>query len=261
MPHSLVFYCMSSGVPSGTVRYLAKFRERLGFWNLKYRTAPGSVWLHAVSVGEALSAVEIVRRIRDEVPHTPIYVSCTTLAGREVAESKLAPLTDGIFYAPIDTCWAVRTVLRRIRPSVLVVLETEIWPNLYREVKRSGGSVVVVNGRIGDKAAKRYQRYRWFFSAVMESVDWVLAQSPQDEKRYIAAGAPPSRVRVAGNLKYDFQPNSSSAPTELLAVLRRPLWIAASTTGPMYPGDIDEDDAHSGCLSRTDWPPNRICSC
>ena len=103
--------------------------------------------------------------------------------------------------------------------------------------------MVVVNGRIGDRAAKRYERYRWFFSSVMESVDWILVQSPQDERRYIAAGAPPSRVRVAGNLKYDFQPNSSSAPSELLAVLRRPLWIAASTTGPMYPGDIDEDDA------------------
>ena len=99
--------------------------------------------------------LKLLRRMRDEVPHTPIYVSCTTLSGREVAESKLGCVADGIFYAPIDTCWAVRTVLRRIRPSVLVVLETEIWPNLYREVKRSGGSVVVVNGRIGDRAAKK----------------------------------------------------------------------------------------------------------
>ena len=150
--------------------------------------------------------------MRDESPHTPIYVSCTTVAGRAVAESKLADMTDGIFYAPIDTCWAVRRVLRRIRPSVLVVLETEIWPNLYREVKRGGASVVVVNGRIGDKAAKAYQRFRWFFSAVFKHVDIILAQSAQDERRYLAAGAYPRSVRVAGNLKYDFQPNPIGAP-------------------------------------------------
>ena len=224
-------------------RYLRRIRERLGFWNVKYRTAPGSVWLHAVSVGEALSAVEIVRRTRAELPHTPVYVSCTTLSGRDVAESKLAGIADGIFFAPIDTCWAVRRVLRRVRPSVLVVLETEIWPNLYRETQRSGASVVVVNGRIGDKAAKTYERYRWFFSTVLAHVDTILAQSTQDQRRYVAAGANPDRVWVAGNLKYDFQPNSGTAPAEVVSAIQGLLWIAASASGPMYPQDVDEDDA------------------
>lgn len=223
-------------------RYLRSFGERLGFWNLKYRTAPGSIWLHAVSVGEALSAVEIIRRMRSDLPHTPVYVSCTTLAGREVAASKLSDIADGIFYAPMDTCWAVRRVLRRIRPSVLVVLETEIWPNLYREAKRSGASVVVVNARIGDKAAESYTRFRWFFSAVLAQADHILAQSAQDERRYIAAGALPETVCVAGNLKYDFQPCPGDVPAELLSLLRRPLWICASTTGPMHSRDVDEDD-------------------
>ena len=107
----LLLYFLWRGVRDR--RYLDHFTERLGYWTLRYRTAPGATWLHAVSVGESLSAVEIIRRMRDESPHTPIYVSCTTVAGRAVAESKLADMTDGIFYAPIDTCWAVRRVLTK----------------------------------------------------------------------------------------------------------------------------------------------------
>jgi 3-deoxy-D-manno-octulosonic-acid transferase len=237
-------------------RYVRHLRERFGFWRLRERTAPGAVWLHAVSVGEALSAVETLRRMREEMPHTPLYVSCTTLAGREVAESKLSGIADGVFYAPIDMCFAVRRVLRLVRPSVLVVLETEIWPNLYRETRRAGASVVVVNGRISDKAAKKYKRFRWFFSAALEHVDDVLAQSIQDQQRFIDAGADSGRVRVAGNLKYDFQPDSGAAPDVVSQALRHPLWIAASTSAPMRDGDVDEDDvvidAHRELLDR--WP-------
>jgi 3-deoxy-D-manno-octulosonic-acid transferase len=223
-------------------RYLRHVSERFGFWRPKERTAPGAVWLHAVSVGEALSAVETLRRMREEMPHTPLYVSCTTLSGREVAESKLTGIADGVFYAPIDMCFAVRRVLRRIRPSVLVVLETEIWPNLYREARRAGAAVVVINGRISDKATRKYQRFRWFFSAALRQVEVVLAQSTQDQQRFIDAGADPDRVRVSGNLKCDFQPGSGGAPALVSRALRHPLWIAASTSAPMHEGDIDEDD-------------------
>ena len=173
---------------------MRNLEERFGFWRLKERTAPGAVWLHAVSVGEALSAVETMRRMREEMPHTPVYVSCATLPGREVAESKLSDLADGVFYAPVDMCFAVRRVLRLIRPSVLVVFETEIWPNLYRETRRAGAAVVVINGRISDKAAHRYKRFEWFFSAAFEQVDMVLAQSLQDQRRFIEA-RPPVRTR------------------------------------------------------------------
>lgn len=213
-----------------------------------------------MSVGEVLSAVEVVRGIGEDLPHTPIYVSCSTLAGRYVAEAKLGDVVDGIFFAPIDMCWAVRRVLRRIRPSVLVVLETEIWPNLYRETKRSGASVVVVNGRISDKAVKKYTRFRWFFRAAFAYVDDVLVQSAQEEQRFAAAGAPRERIRVTGNLKYDFQPKPASAPREVVAVLRHPMWIAASTTGPILPGDPDEDDAVIASFAevRKEWPDSQL---
>jgi 3-deoxy-D-manno-octulosonic-acid transferase len=237
-------------------RYLRGLEERFGFWRPKQRTFPGAIWLHAVSVGEALSAIEIIRRIRQELPHTPVYVSCTTIAGREVAEAKLAGITDGIFYLPLDYCFAVRRVLRLIRPSVLVILETEIWPNLYREAKRSGASVLILNARMSDGAARRYANFRWFFSAAFAHVDDVLAQSSQDENRFIAAGARPEIVRVSGNLKYDFQPRPAGVPEALRDALRRPLWVAASTTAPARDGDVDEDDAVLSAYQklRAEWP-------
>lgn len=224
-------------------RYFRHIGERFGFWRLKHRTAPGGVWLHAVSVGEVLSCVQLARKLREEVPHTPLYVSCGTLAGREVAETKLAELTDAVFYAPLDWVFSVRRALRVVRPSALVVLETEIWPNLYLEAKRAGAAVLIVNGRISDKAAPAYERHRWFFSAALEQVDLILAQTTRDQERFVRAGAVEERVRVGGNLKYDFQPSITQAPDEILRLLRRPLWVAASTSGPMRDGDVDEDDA------------------
>ena len=212
--------------------------------------------MHAVSVGEVLSCMELVRRMTDELPHTPIYVSCSTLAGREAADARLSPLVDGVFNAPFDAVFAVRGALRAARPSVLVVMETEIWPNLYREANRAGASVVVVNGRISDKAAPEYQRYSWFFRAVFENVDSILTQSAEDQRRYIASGAPADRVRIGGNLKYDFEVKAGAAPDLVTQAFRRPLWIAASTTGPMRDGDVDEDDAVIAAFIylRREWP-------
>jgi 3-deoxy-D-manno-octulosonic-acid transferase len=199
--------------------------------------------LHAVSVGEVLSCVELLRSLREELPHTPLYVSCGTLGGREAAEAKLSNLADGIFYAPLDFVFAVRGALRAVRPSVVLILETEIWPNLYREAKRAGAAVLVVNGRISDKAAPRYAQRRWFFSAALQHVDQILTQTANDQRRYVEAGAPAERVRVGGNLKYDFQASTARVPAAVLPLLTKPLWIAASTTGPMRDGDVDEDDA------------------
>ena len=206
-------------------------------------TGPGCFWFHAVSVGEVLSAVELIRRVRKMQPHAEIFVSVSTLAGREVAERRLAELANGVFYAPLDFRSAVRRVLRRIRPAVVVIIETEIWPNLYRESKQAGASLMVVNGRISDRALPRYQRWSWFFKHVLCWPDAILVQSPQDRERYLAAGGPEGCVRVAGNLKYDFTPPAAAAPgLESDSLWDGPVWIAASTTAPVEPGDPDEDD-------------------
>ena len=202
--------------------------------------------MHAVSVGEVIAATGLVRRLRDELPRTAIFVSSSTLAGRATASEKLATLADGIFYAPADYCFAVRRVLRNLKPSVVVVLETEIWPNLFREVQQIGAGLTILNGRISDRAFPRYRRFAWFFRAVLPAVDSVLAQTEEIRGRFLLLGAAPLRTRATGNLKYDFEarPPEPDSPVVHYIERLRPgkVWIAASTMPPAEAGDPDEDD-------------------
>ncbi len=225
--------------------YLRHLGERFGFLpRTILPTAPGAIWLHAVSVGEAITAGGLIRRLRTEMPFAPVYVSCSTLAGRAMAEQKLAGLAAGVIYAPLDYRWSVRRVLRRLQPAVVVVMETEIWPNLYREARRSGARLLVVNGRISDKALPRYLKWNWFFRAVLAWPDAILAQDEPAASRYRMLGA--AQAEDGGNLKYDFDPGSTSiaaAVREWLEAARpEQVWMAASTMPPAAAGDPDEDD-------------------
>jgi tetraacyldisaccharide 4'-kinase len=204
---------------------------------------PGGIWLHAVSVGEIQTAAGLIRTLARRFPGTPVYVSTTTLAGRALADTRLQGLAARVFYAPLDYRFAVRGVLRALKPALVVVMETEIWPNLYREARRGGARLLVVNGRISDAAIGRYRRLRWFFRAVLKWPDAILAQGPVAQARYLELGAPPERLRDAGNLKYDFDPAATTVAPELDELLTRldpaAVWIAAST---MPPNDMDEPD-------------------
>jgi len=224
--------------------------ERLGFLPASLETTgSGAIWFHAVSVGEVLSAVELIRRLRRERPHAPMYVSTATLAGRDLAEQRLAGQVQGVFFAPLDYRSVVRRVLRTLRPSAVVIVETEIWPNLYQEAKRAGATLLVVNGRISDRAFPRYRAGRAFFRHVLRWPDAIWAQSEEDARRFIAAGAPAERMRDGGNLKYDFIPPAAVA-ADIAEFLERAkpaaVWIAASTMPPREAGDVDEDDAVIG---------------
>lgn len=226
-------------------RYADCLGERFGFLPRRLRrAAPGVVWLHAVSVGEAMSAIGLLGRLRESLPEAPIYVSVSTLAGRATAEQKLAGLTDGIFYLPLDYCFAVRKVLRALKPSVVAVMETEIWPNLWREAVRTGARLVVINGRISDKALPRYERGRWFFRAPLALPHALLAQDEIAERRYRALGA--AQARDNGNLKFDFDPTQARIAPDLSAFLAQhaaaPVVLAASTMPPAKVGDVDEDE-------------------
>jgi len=222
-----------------TPAYFLTLKERCGWLPFSYhQTGSGAVWLHAVSVGEVLSAVELLKGVRARIPSAPLLVSVGTLAGRRIAGEKLAPLVDGIFYGPLDHVVVIRRVLRRLRPSVVVVAETEVWPNLFREVKRAGCGLIVVNGRISDKAAPRYTRWRWFFRHVLQWPDAILAQNAAMRDRFLALGTPPEKVTIGGNLKYDFKPGDPSPAVASFLDRLQPaaIWIAASTMPP------DEDD-------------------
>lgn len=223
-------------------RYFTGLGERFGRLPASFdQTAPGAIWLHAVSVGEILTAVELVKRLREALPGVDVFVSTSTLAGRETAERKFP---GRVFYAPLDYRFAVKRALRRLKPAVVVVMETEIWPNLYREAKRFGCGLVVVNGRISDKAIGKYERYRWFFRNALQRPDALLAQDEIAAGRYRSLGA--ANVTAGGNLKYDFDPQAAHIAEDLRQWLERvnagEVWIAASTMPPARPGDVDEDD-------------------
>jgi 3-deoxy-D-manno-octulosonic-acid transferase len=226
--------------------YLASLRQRFGLLPASFRqTVPGAIWLHAVSVGEVISAVELIRQLRQCLPRSPVFVSVTTLAGFETASGKLRDLAS-LFYAPVDYVSAVRRVLRHLQPSLVIVMETEIWPNLFRETRRTGAGLMLINGRISNRAIRRYEALRWFFGGVLASVDRVLAQSEPMRQRFLRIGASPERVRVGGNLKYDFQLEEAlpNAPVRRFVERLRPgaVWIAASTMPPASPGDPDEEE-------------------
>jgi len=228
-------------------RYFAGLPERLGFLpSVIETTGSGSVWFHAVSVGEVLTCVELIRTMRAGHPHARMYVSTTTLAGRAMADQKLEGLADAVFFVPLDYRSCVRRVMRCLRPSVVVVLETEIWPNLFREAKRAGASLLIVNGRISDRALASYRRWSWFFRHVLACADTIFTQSIEDKRRFVCAGARLNQVQVGGNLKYDFQPPSSGVSRDIAQFLDRTkpekIWIAASTMPPAESSDVDEDD-------------------
>jgi len=233
----LVFYIAYRGLRNP--RYFLTVQERFGFIHHSFQqTAYGSVWLHAVSVGEVLSCAGLLRQLQTEMPGTPLFVSVGTLAGYSLAKQRLAGIATGIIYAPFDYCFAVRALLRRIRPALLIVAETEIWPNLWRETRKSGAAVLVVNGRISDKAIGRYRSLRWALAAVLAIPNRIFTQSATARDRYVELGAPKANVVDGGNLKYDFvPPDPPAAVSEAIrAASPSHVWIAASTMPP------NEDD-------------------
>src|ERR1035441_4928474 len=149
----VIFYFLLRGLRNRG--YWRSLPQRFGILPRSFRqTGPGAIWLHAVSVGEVLACGELVRSLRVEFPRSGLFVSTSTLAGHAAAGRMLEGLADGVFYAPADYVFAVRRALRTLRPSVVAIAETEIWPNLIRETKRTGAGVTIVNGRISDRDRK-----------------------------------------------------------------------------------------------------------
>lgn len=223
-------------------RYRRGLGERFGSLSRDiFGTRPGGIWLHAVSVGEVLSAIALLRELKARLPETPVWVSVATLAGRELAEQRLNGLAAGVFFAPVDMAWIVRRVLRLLRPALHINLETELWPNRLRELKRAGASVMQANARISDKAWPSYQRMARFWGPVLSHIDWLGAQGESDAARFRALGYR-GTLEDIGNLKFDFNPAGKPVAPELAALLEgwrdRPLWIAASTVAD----DIEEED-------------------
>lgn len=183
--------------------------------------------------------------MRRTFPKSPIYLSTSTTAGRKTAETHATSIVSGVFYLPFDYVSCVRAALRTIRPALLIILETEIWPNLYSEVRRAGASLAVVNGRISNRAWPRYLAWKHVFTPILQLPNLVLVQSELDGKRYAELGVPIERLRVEANLKYDAA--FPQGATDLRTFGANQIWISASTVGPNERGSIerhaiDEDD-------------------
>jgi 3-deoxy-D-manno-octulosonic-acid transferase len=193
------------------------FRERLGRVSEEIGKACAggdAVWIHAVSVGEVLAAQPVVEGLKARYPDRPIVVSTTTETGQRLARERLKSVT-GIFYFPLDATAIVRRALRTIRPAIVIVMETEIWPNFLREARGNDTPVVFANARISKRSFARYRKWRFlledFFVETLSFGTRFLAQTKEDASRLIEMGAPEDRIVVTGNLKYDAAPPEMKA--------------------------------------------------
>lgn len=182
-------------------RYRGQFKERMGILPdglLSAFPGEGAVWIHAASAGETAAAVPLVKRLRDLLPRRPFLFTVTSRYGKEMAVRRLAGVVDAIAFSPLDLPLFCRRFLRRVRPSLYVMVETDLWPNLVVLAKRRGARVAVASGHAGPRTFPRP-----FWRSVFRSVDLLLMQSEADARHIVARGAAPERVRVAGNLKFD----------------------------------------------------------
>jgi 3-deoxy-D-manno-octulosonic-acid transferase len=204
-------------------KYRAGFAERLGRVPQRLRDSQHrpTIWVHAVSVGEVLAVSELISELRRRAPQYRIAVSTTTATGQRLARDRFGAAD--VFYFPIDFAFAVRPYLRALRPELIVVAETEFWPNFLRLVRQAGARIAVVNARISDRSFPRYRRFRTLLEPALRNIDLFLAQGEEDRRRLVEIGAPAKRVQVSGNLKFDLKP-ATEAPlvAELKSALTNP---------------------------------------
>jgi 3-deoxy-D-manno-octulosonic-acid transferase len=224
-------------------KYRTGFLERFGIvpGHLTTPTAQPTLWVHAVSVGEVLAVSRLVEQMKARWPDYRIVISTTTDTGQKLARSRFGG--ENVFYFPIDLGFAIRAYLRSLHPRLVIIAETEFWPNFLRLSKRSGASVAVVNARISDRSIRGYSRMRWWLRRVIGNVDLFLAQTYQDRTRLVALGAPESRVEVTGNLKFELEPGS---PPALVAHLRESFQTA--NAGPILVCGSTVDDEEERML-------------
>ncbi len=201
---------------AATRKYRQGLRERLGRVPDRLRNSPEpSIWLHAVSVGEVLAVSRLTGELERALPGHRLLISTTTRTGQDLARQRFG--AESVFYCPLDLPWAARAYLNAIRPRMLVLTETEFWPNLLNGCFRRRIPVAVVNARISDRSWPRYLRLRRLWSGFLKRLARVLAQSQTDAERLRALGCAPERVTVAGNLKFDVR---AAVETEAVRLLR-----------------------------------------
>ena len=242
-------YWLLQGIRYG--KYLSNLSERLGFSVPELVGLPsqraGAIWIHAVSVGEALSGIPLAKRLKESYPQWPLIVSTTTQTGYALAKERM-PFADAVIYFPFDWSFCVRRVMDAVKPALVLVLETEIWPNFLCEARRRRVPVVFLSGRISDRSFGRFQKYlrafgfflRPFLASALGNASAFLMQTESDAERIRALGAPTERVTVSGNLKYEMAlpeptPLSTWLEQECQRRQRWPVIVAGSVVATEEP--------------------------
>lgn len=194
------------------------------------------IWLHAVSVGEVNLLAPLLKEFARRRPDCECVISTTSVAGFQLAKNKYPQHV--VFYCPLDFSWAVRAAMRRVRPTMLVLAELELWPNLICAANESGAKVAVVNGRLSDKSFRGYLRIRPLLSGTLQRIDCIAAQTAEFAQRFVALGARPEAVQSCGSLKYDgAQTDRNNPVTRRLSKLANivpsdKVFLAGSTQAP-----------------------------
>jgi 3-deoxy-D-manno-octulosonic-acid transferase len=240
-------------------RYFATLKSRFGYLNIP--DLKRSIWVHAVSVGEVRAVGKLLESLRRQYPGQPLVLSTITPTGQQLAR-ETAGLADHVFYFPFDFPGSIRRTLAKIDPTLVIIAETEIWPNFLRKCRNRKIKVMMVNGRISDRSFPRYRWIRRWLKTVLNYYSVLGMQSEVDRERIESLGASREKVRVFGNLKYDVLSGLQPLESNLTHVLRasQPLWVAASTTatGTANPANEEEQVLAAFSILRQSHPELKL---
>lgn len=206
-----------------------KFGQRkFEHWGITPRitTSTKPLWIHAVSVGEVIAATPLIKAIKSRAPTQQIVVTTTTSTGAEQV-AKLGDLVEHR-YMPLDFSFAIKGFIRSIKPSQLLIMETELWPNTLRIVSKNNIAITIVNARLSEKSCKNYKRVQPLFDKIHPCLSAILCQYKEDADRFASLGVPTSKLSVTGSIKFDIIVPQQISQV-LLSLSKRPVWIAAST--------------------------------
>jgi len=208
----------------------ARWKEHFGF-TPPLETNKSPIWIHAVSVGETLSVSPLIKKLKSQYPDQPIVITTTTPTGAEQA-AKLQGIAEHR-YMPFDFSFAVHAFIKRIKPSQMLIMETELWPNTLHTVARSGIPITVINARLSERSCQRYAKVQPIFNMLANNLTRVLCQYPDDAQRFIRLGVAKEKIFVTGSIKFDIDIDQTTIQKgqQLRSDLgrNRPVWIAAST--------------------------------
>ncbi|MCL4117924.1 UNVERIFIED_CONTAM: hypothetical protein GTU68_000693 [Idotea baltica] len=212
--------------------YSKRIFERFGF-NLP-KISSGGVWIHAVSVGESITAVPMIKAIRLNYPEISILVTCTTPTGSESLTRLLKDINVQHCYLPYDLPWSVSRFLNKTRPKIALIVETELWPNYVAQCAKRKIKQALINARLSEKSAKGYSRISRITEPMLKSLDLIAVQTAVESQRFIDLGAKLENIEITGSLKFDIKIDSSVVTKSkqlktLWKTTKRPVWIAAST--------------------------------